>query len=99
MDWSKIVLAALPMILSNLPTLASTLAGSHPAGSPPPTGASPQTDVQRNFIRVVQGALNAAQQAGLISFGAPLVVDGYAGPRSMAAVQAILSKLGVQLPA
>lgn len=43
----------------------------------------------------IQTALNAGQSLGYISFGAPLVVDGIFGPKTMAAVEALQTKLGV----
>lgn len=44
----------------------------------------------------VQHALNIAQSAGFVNFGAPLRVDGIFGPLTHAAVVALQTKLGVQ---
>jgi peptidoglycan hydrolase-like protein with peptidoglycan-binding domain len=43
----------------------------------------------------VQKALNAGETLGFVSFGAPLVVDGIFGPKTMAAVRALQTKLRV----
>ncbi len=42
-----------------------------------------------------QKALNAGETLGFISFGPPLVVDGIFGPKTMAAVRTLQTKLHV----
>lgn len=44
-----------------------------------------------------QEALNLIQSTGYFKFGAPLKVDGYWGPKTFAAVEALQTKLGLPL--
>ena len=43
----------------------------------------------------IQAALNVAETAGAVSFGAQLAVDGIWGPKSMAALKAFQTHLGI----
>ena len=43
----------------------------------------------------VQAALNIAEAAGVVSFGPQLAVDGKYGPKTMAAVMALQTHLGI----
>jgi peptidoglycan hydrolase-like protein with peptidoglycan-binding domain len=43
-----------------------------------------------------QTSLNTIQAAGVISFGAPLVVDGVFGPKTFAAVVVLQAKVGLK---
>ena len=85
MNWQTILSALLPIILSNLPSLFKT--------TPPAAGS--QSDTVTKFIELVQTALNAAQGAGYLNFGQPLVVDGHVGPKTLAAMQALMTKFGL----
>lgn len=48
-----------------------------------------------NNTAYAQDALNIIESTGYIQFGAPLKVDGYWGPKTFAAVQALQTKLGL----
>lgn len=48
-----------------------------------------------NGTSYAQEALNLIESTGYIAYGPPLVVDGYWGPKTMAAVDALQTKLGL----
>lgn len=48
-----------------------------------------------NNTSYAQEALNLIQSTGYMKFGVPLVVDGLWGPKTMAAVEALQTKLGL----
>lgn len=48
-----------------------------------------------NSTSWLQSALNVIQSSGYISFGAPLAVDGYYGPKTTAALKALQTKVGL----
>lgn len=51
--------------------------------------------VHANNTAYAQEALNIIKSTGYIDFGPPLVVDGYWGPKTKAAVMALQTKLGM----
>ncbi len=48
-----------------------------------------------NSISFAQSALNILESTGYLNFGAPLVVDGIFGSKTMAAVEALQAKAGL----
>ncbi len=93
MNWTTILSALIPAAVAQLPSLFNT---SHPAVTAVQTvTAQPAVDIA--FVKLVQTALNEAQTLGFVSFGAPLTVDGIAGPLTNAAFNAILAKLNVTI--
>ncbi len=95
MNWTSIV-ALLPAILAEL---AKTFpSASSPATAPvatDPTAMNTLLASQSVFIKHAQEILNAARATGLVSFDPPLTIDGVVGPKTNAAMQAIMTKYGV----
>lgn len=48
-----------------------------------------------NSISYAQSALNILESTAYVNFGAPLVVDGIFGPKTMAAIEALQTKAGL----
>ncbi len=89
MNWTSLI-ALLPAILAELAKTFPT------AGAiPEPTASATLMAAQSLFIKHAQEVMNATQNAGLVSFGASLKADGVAGPKTNAAMQALLTKFGV----
>ena len=93
MNWSNI-LVLLPTLISAVGGMLNTAA---PASAPASNAAMTtllQTEVA--FIKLVQEALNAAQLLGIVTFGAPLKIDGIAGPLTTAAIQSLLTHFNIK---
>lgn len=87
MNWTAIV-ALLPAILAEL-------AKTFPAAGTDPVVTTTLLSAQSSFIKHTQEILNAAQTAGISTFGPVLTVDGIVGPKTTAAMQALLTKFGL----
>ncbi len=97
--------AFLPILISLLPAILAELAKTFPAaGAAPPSATTTPTlpaatttllTAQVAFIKQAQEILNAAQAAGLVSFGAALTADGIVGAKTTAAMQALMTKFNI----
>ena len=99
MNWTTII-PLIPSILGMVGNLFSTAApGAAPAAN---AAVANVLAAQQAFIKLVQTLLNDLQELKVISFGTPLIVDGWAGPKTMAAAESIipaLAKFGVKVSA
>jgi len=96
MNWSTIISTLLPIVLSEVGKVLSSGSASTNPTDTQALATLLQTEVA--FIKLIQEALNAAQHLGVISFGSPLTVDGIAGPKTMAAATALLTKFNISVP-
>ncbi len=94
----------LPILISLLPAILAELAKTFPAAGAATPAATPTTlpaatttllTAQVAFIKQAQEILNAAQAAGLVSFGAALTADGIVGAKTSAAMQALMTKFNI----
>ncbi len=98
MNWTLIV-SLLPALLAEL-AKAFPATGAPPSGTPAPPAVDPAAtatilSAQSVFIKHTQEILNAAQAAGIVNFGTALTVDGVVGPKTTAAMQAVLTKFNI----
>ena len=97
MNWTTLI-PLIPSILGMVGDMFNTAA---PAAAPATNAAvATLTSAERTLVKVVQEILNAAQAIGLIHFGDPLVVDGWAGVKTNAALavaEAALAKVGIKV--
>jgi len=94
MNWSNIIVL-LPTIVSAIGQLIKTAAPN--AAGPTSDAMAQMLSFEVTLIKEVQQLLNGAQLIGIISFGDPLVIDGIAGPKTNAALQAALAKFNVKI--
>ncbi len=85
------------LVISLLPAILAELAKTFPSSGaiPEPAASVTLLGAQSVFIKHAQEVMNAVQNAGLVSFGASLKADGVAGPKTNAAMQALLNKFGI----
>lgn len=91
-------LALLTALMPAIQTAGPILAGLYPALQPALmalSGVNPSN--HQSIVTLIQEALNALQAAGVVSFGAPLQVDGKFGGGTFAAMKAISAKAGFPL--
>ncbi len=89
MNWS--------LVISLLPAILAELAKTFPSSGaiPEPAASTALLNAQSLFIKHAQEVMNATQSAGLVNFGPSLKADGVAGPKTTAAMQALLTKFGI----